>query len=388
MCGIVGYIGHRAAVSILIEGLRKLEYRGYDSSGIALIEDSHLYRLRAKGKLQNMETKLQLPDLPAEIATAQVGLGHTRWATHGKPEERNAHPHTSQSGRIAVIQNGIVENYRDLRQRLVDKGHEFVTETDTEVVPHLIEEQVAAGLPLLEAVRQVALQLEGSYAIAIASADHPDRLIAVRQHCPLVLGYGEGESFFASDIPALIQYTNRVVVLDNGEIAQLTSEGVEILSLNGTPHPRQPQLLTWNPVMVEKQGFRHFMLKEIHEQPATIRSGLQQRLTDHPEKPVNLNLPTQLLAGTQRIDIVACGTSWHAALVGKYLLEQLAQLPTDVQYASEYRYGPSPCPTPYPDHRSHSIWGNCRYPLRPTIGQGKSRNRYHPPSDGYHEPGG
>ena len=347
MCGIVGYIGYQAAVSILLEGLRKLEYRGYDSAGIALIENSHLYRVRAKGKLQNLEAKLQLPDLPPAISTARIGLGHTRWATHGKPEERNAHPHTSQSGRIAVIQNGIVENYRELRQKLVSKGHQFVTETDTEVVPHLIEEQLSAGLPLLEAVRQVALQMEGSYAIAIASADRPDELIAVRQHCPLVLGYGEGESFFASDIPALIQYTNRVVVLDNAEIAKLTPNGVEIFSFAGKPRPRQPQVLTWNPVMVEKQGFRHFMLKEIHEQPATIRSGLQNRLTDRPEKPVNLNLPSKLLSDTQRIEIVACGTSWHAALVGKYLLEQLAQIPTDVQYASEYRYSPPPPTQPH-----------------------------------------
>ena len=341
MCGIVGYIGHQAAVSILLDGLRKLEYRGYDSAGIALIEDSNLYRVRAKGKLHNMEAKLQEAQ-PAAISTARMGLGHTRWATHGKPEERNAHPHTGRSGRIAVIQNGIVENYRDLRQMLADKGREFVTETDTEVVPHLVEDLLASGLPLLEAVRQVAGLLEGSYAIAIASADHPNELIVVRQHCPLVLGYGEGESFFASDIPALIQYTNRVAVLDNGEIAKLTPDGVEIYSFTGEPRPHQPQVLAWNPVMVEKQGFRHFMLKEIHEQPATIRSGLQHRLTDHPEKPVSLNLPVRLLADTQRIEVVACGTSWHAALVGKYLLEQLAGIPTTVQYASEYRYSPPP----------------------------------------------
>ena len=342
MCGIVGYIGHQSAVSILIEGLRKLEYRGYDSAGIALVEDSHLYRVRAKGKLHNMEAKLQLEEQPTAISTARMGLGHTRWATHGKPEERNAHPHTGQSGRIAVIQNGIVENYRDLRQMLAAKGHEFVTETDTEVVPHLLEDLMASGLPLLEAVRKVAELLEGSYAIAVASADHPNELIAVRQHCPLVLGYGEGESFFASDIPALIQYTNRVVVLDNGEIAKLTPDGVEIFSFSGEQRPHQPQVLAWNPVMVEKQGFRHFMLKEIHEQPATIRSGLQHRLTDHPEKPVSLNLPVKLLTETQRIEVVACGTSWHAALVGKYLLEQLAGIPTNVQYASEYRYSPPP----------------------------------------------
>ncbi|MGK7909623.1 MAG: glutamine--fructose-6-phosphate transaminase (isomerizing) [Synechococcus sp.] len=342
MCGIVGYIGHQAAVSILIEGLRKLEYRGYDSAGIALIENSHLYRVRTKGKLKNMEAKLQLQDLPHEISTARIGLGHTRWATHGRPEEYNAHPHTSQSGRLAVIQNGIVENYRDLRQMLVAKGHTFVTETDTEVVPHLIEDLLSSGMPLLDAVREAAKHLEGSYAIAIASADHPHELIAVRQQCPLVLGYGEGESFFASDIPALIHYTNRVVVLDNAEIAKLTPNGVEIFSFDGAPIPRKPQVLEWNPVMVEKQGYRHFMLKEIHEQPATIRSGLQNKLTDHPEKPINLNLPIKLLAETQQIEIVACGTSWHAALVGKHLLEQVAQIPTNVQYASEYRYSPPP----------------------------------------------
>ncbi|WP_017324868.1 glutamine--fructose-6-phosphate transaminase (isomerizing) [Synechococcus sp. PCC 7336] len=342
MCGIVGYVGRQAAANILVEGLRKLEYRGYDSAGIALIEDSTLFRVRAKGKLCNMEAKLLQPDMPAAICTASLGLGHTRWATHGKPEEYNAHPHTSQSGRIAAIQNGIVENYRSLRQQLGARGHNFVTETDTEVVPHLVEEMLAQGVSLLEATRMAVQQLEGSYAIAIASADHPDELIVARQQCPLVLGYGEGESFFASDTPALIQYTNRAIALENGELAKLTPNGIEIYSFSGEARPRKPQVLAWNPVMVEKQGFRHYMLKEIHEQPATLRAGLQDRLTEHPEQPIDLNLPPSLFQDTQRVEIVACGTSWHAALVGKYLLEQLAGLPTNVQYASEYRYSPPP----------------------------------------------
>ena len=342
MCGIVGYIGHRAAATVLVDGLRKLEYRGYDSAGIALIDGNHLHRIRAKGKLCNMEAKLEQPDAPKAVSTAHSGLGHTRWATHGKPEEHNAHPHTSQSGRIAVIQNGIVENYRALRQTLQSKGHTFVTETDTEVVPHLIEDCWQDGLSLMAAVQSAITHLEGSYAIAVASADAPEELIVIRQQCPLILGYGDGESFFASDTPALIQYTNRILALDSGEMARLTATGIELFDFEGTPQQRSPQVLAWNPVMVEKQGFRHFMLKEIHEQPATIRAGLQGRIGEHPERPVQVGLPETLLANTERIEIVACGTSWHAALVGKYLLEQLAGIPTNVQYASEYRYAPPP----------------------------------------------
>jgi glucosamine--fructose-6-phosphate aminotransferase (isomerizing) len=342
MCGIVGYIGHRTATSVLLDGLRKLEYRGYDSAGIALVEHPELVRIRAKGKLHNMEAKLLQPDVPLAVATATVGIGHTRWATHGKPEEHNAHPIADQSGHLAAIQNGIIENYRELRQDLQRQGHTFATETDTEVIPHLIEELLNTGLSFLEAVQKAIYHLDGAYAFAIASANHPGELIAVRQQNPLVLGYGSGESFFASDTPALIQYTDRILALEKAEIARLTPDGIEIYSFGGELRSRQPQVLSWNPIMVEKQGFRHFMLKEIHEQPDTIRAGLDSYLTDHPEKPVNLNLPTRLLADTQRVEILACGTSWHAALVGKYLLEQLAQLPVTVQYASEYRYAPPP----------------------------------------------
>ncbi|MEM9154344.1 MAG: glutamine--fructose-6-phosphate transaminase (isomerizing) [Cyanobacteria bacterium P01_F01_bin.33] len=342
MCGIVGYVGHRSATSILVGGLRRLEYRGYDSAGIAVVHDRNLHRVRAKGKLNNMERKLSSADVPEALAAACIGIGHTRWATHGKPEERNAHPHVGGLGRIAVIQNGIIENYRELRRDLIGLGHEFDSDTDTEVVPHLIEEFLTQGMPLLEAVRRASAQLHGAYAIALTSADHPDELIVVRQQNPLVLGYGNGEAYFASDTPALIEHTNRVLALDSGEMARLTPDGIEIFSLAGETVTRSPQVLHWNPVMVEKQGYRHFMLKEIYEQPATVRAALEGRLTDHPEQPVSLNLPMALARTTQHIDIVACGTSWHASLVGKYLMEQIAGVPTTVHYASEYRYAPPP----------------------------------------------
>ncbi|MEO0852832.1 MAG: glutamine--fructose-6-phosphate transaminase (isomerizing), partial [Cyanobacteria bacterium J06648_11] len=342
MCGIVGVLGNHEVAPILVEALKRLEYRGYDSAGIAVVHDRQLHRVRAKGKLGNMESKLAGVDIPAAIASARIGIGHTRWATHGKPEERNAHPHVDRSGRIAVIQNGIIENYRELRRELLSLGHEFESETDTEVVPHLIEEFAAKGLPLMEAVRQAVGKLEGAYAIALTSADHPDELFVVRQQNPLVLGYGDGETYFASDTPALIDRTNRVLALDTGEMARLTPDGIEIMSLAGEVQKRSPEVLLWNPVMVEKQGYRHFMLKEIYEQPATVRACLEGRLTEHPEKPISLNLPSALSIATQQIDIVACGTSWHAALVGKYLLEQVAGVPTTVHYASEYRYAAPP----------------------------------------------
>ncbi len=343
MCGIVGYVGGRNAASILLQGLHNLEYRGYDSAGLALVDDlegqPHLYRVRAKGKLRNLEAKLQVEPIHG---LARIGIGHTRWATHGKPEEHNAHPHTDQTQRLAVIQNGIIENYRHLRQDLQHQGCVFASETDTEVIPHLIGFWLQTGLNLKDAVQRAVQQLQGAFAIAVVSADYPDELIVARQHAPLVVGYGEHESFFASDIPAFIHHTQRTLVLNNAEIARLTKEGIEVYDFGGQPLVRTPQVLHWNPVMVEKQGFRHFMLKEIHEQPATLRAGMEGRLTDDPQHPIDLGLSEALWQETQQITIVACGTSWHAALVGKHLLEQLAQIPTQVQYASEYRYALPP----------------------------------------------
>ncbi|AFY66721.1 glutamine--fructose-6-phosphate transaminase (isomerizing) [Geitlerinema sp. PCC 7407] len=356
MCGIVGYIGTQAASGILLEGLRKLEYRGYDSAGIATVWDGELQCVRAKGKLYNLQEKLESVATPSHI-----GIGHTRWATHGKPEEHNAHPHLDTDMRVAVVQNGIVENYRELRDALRSRGVEFRSETDTEVIPHLIaehlqalspDENLPAGSRLLEAVRRTVNQLEGAFAIAVVSADYPNELVVARQQAPLSLGFGQGEFFCASDTPALIPHTRAVLTLDNGEMARLTSLGAEVYTFGGKRLMKSPRLLNWNPVLVEKQGFKHFMLKEIYEQPGVVRTCLESYLnsqwqpeTDSPEdgrSPLTLGLSPDLYEDLERVQIVACGTSWHASLVGKYLIEQLAGIPTMVQYASEFRYSPSP----------------------------------------------
>ncbi|QZZ19936.1 glutamine--fructose-6-phosphate transaminase (isomerizing) [Leptothermofonsia sichuanensis E412] len=382
MCGIVGYIGTRTASEILLEGLRKLEYRGYDSAGIATVLEGQIHCVRAKGKLHNLQEKLAGENNPA-----QIGIGHTRWATHGKPEEYNAHPHMDTACRIAVVQNGIIENYRELREDLKARGHEFRSDTDTEVIPHLIAEclkeirhqepgasssepgltvdsfpdpartpkvnppypsPLSSHSPLLEAVRQAVTQLQGAFAIAVISADYPDELIVARQQAPLVLGFGQGEFYCASDTPALVPYTRAVLPLDNGELARLTPLGVEVYSFEGQRLKKAPRTLNWNPVMVEKQGFKHFMMKEIYEQPGVVRACLEAYFdsewdsSNPTQSPVQLNLPESLYTDLQRIQVVACGTSWHAGLVGKYLLEQLAGIPTQVQYASEFRYSPAP----------------------------------------------
>ncbi|WP_121970908.1 glutamine--fructose-6-phosphate transaminase (isomerizing) [Leptolyngbya sp. BC1307] len=355
MCGIVGYIGTRAASSILIEGLKTLEYRGYDSAGVATISEGRLQRTRAKGKLKNLQTKLEGLEDPARL-----GIGHTRWATHGKPEEHNAHPHTDTQERIAVVQNGIIENYRELRAELKAKGHQFRSDTDTEVIPHLIAEylenpashdpaitELTEQSHLLEASRQAVNRLRGAFALAIISVDFPDELIVVRQQAPLAIGFGQGEFFCASDTPAIMPYTQAVLTLENGELARLTPTGVEVYDFTGHRLKKKPQTLNWNPIMVEKQGFKHFMLKEIYEQPGVVRTCLETYLdtdwtTESKQSPIRLNLPDALLDDLQHIQILACGTSWHASLVGKYLLEQVSGIPTFVQYASEFRYAPAP----------------------------------------------
>ncbi|MFK8185324.1 MAG: glutamine--fructose-6-phosphate transaminase (isomerizing) [Phormidesmis sp.] len=355
MCGIVGYIGTRAANGILIEGLKTLEYRGYDSAGVATICEGQLTRTRAKGKLKNLQVKLEGLEDPARL-----GIGHTRWATHGKPEEHNAHPHTDTKERIAVVQNGIIENYRELREELKAKGHEFRSDTDTEVIPHLIaeylenplsEEVLSGQSRLLEAARQAMTRLEGAFALAVVSVDFPDELIVIRQQAPLVIGFGQGEFFCASDTPAIMPYTQAVLTLENGEIARLTPLGAEVYDIAGHRLKKHPQTLNWNPIMVEKQGFKHFMLKEIYEQPGVVRTCLETYLDTEWDaemgeqsgrSPIKLDLPDTVLEGLQHIQILACGTSWHASLVGKYLLEQVAGIPTFVQYASEFRYAPAP----------------------------------------------
>jgi len=353
MCGIVGYIGTRPAVDILIDGLRKLEYRGYDSAGLATVAEGELHCVRAKGKLQNLQDKLDGQDNPARL-----GIGHTRWATHGKPEEHNAHPHRDSSGRLAVVQNGIIENYRELRETLKAQGHQFTSDTDTEVVPHLIAQHLSQ-LPeantqgrsrLLEATRRACQQLQGAFALAIISADFPDELVVVRQQAPLVIGFGQGEFFCASDTPAIVPYTRAVLPMENGELASLTPLGVEVYNFGGDRQRRHPITLNWNPIMVEKQGFKHFMLKEIYEQPGVVRTALETYVNkawtadsaNASLSPISLGLPDALFTDLDHVQVVACGTSWHAALVGKYLIENLANLPVMVQYASEFRYSPTP----------------------------------------------
>jgi glucosamine--fructose-6-phosphate aminotransferase (isomerizing) len=352
MCGIVGYIGPQQASQILLSGLQKLEYRGYDSAGIAALWEGNLHCIRAKGKLYHLADKLTSWEYPAS-----VGIGHTRWATHGKPEEYNAHPHRDEAERLAVVQNGIIENYRELRETLKQKGYTFRSETDTEVIPHLIADHLKlletgssspqANSALLEAVRLTVNELQGAFAIAVISADFPDEIIVARQQAPLVIGYGNGEFFCASDTPALIPYTQTILPLDNGEIARLSYDGVKVYHFNGDRVRKVPRTLNWNPVMVEKQGFKHFMLKEIYEQPGVVRACLESYLdeswqVDRADSPIRLNLPPELYRDLEHIHILACGTSWHASLVGQYLLEQVAGIPTQVHYASEFRYAPSP----------------------------------------------
>ena len=347
MCGIVGYIGTQTAVDILMDGLERLEYRGYDSAGIATVLEGEIHCVRAKGKLFNLREKLD-----REVNLARIGIGHTRWATHGKPEEHNAHPHQDTARRVAVVQNGIVENYQELRQELKEKGCKFLSETDTEVIPHLIAQYLPTspqGDDFLNAVQQTVQRLEGAFAIAVLCADYPDELIVARQHAPLIVGFGQGEFFCASDVTALLPHTHAVLSLENGEIARLTPLGVEIYDFSLKRLKKQPRTLEWSATTVEKQGFRHFMLKEIYEQPAVVRTCLETYLNpnwhaqENPDfSPIALELPPALTEDLEQVQILACGTSWHAGLIGKYLLEQLAGIPTAVQYASEFRYAPTP----------------------------------------------
>ena len=352
MCGIVGYIGTQTATDILIAGLERLEYRGYDSAGVATISEGKLNCIKAKGKLYNLREKLE-----REVNPAQIGIGHTRWATHGKPEEHNAHPHLDSNLRVAVVQNGIVENYQELREELQNKGYQFQSETDTEVIPHLIADllpdapadPLQLDTPFLEIVRKVVNRLEGAFALAIISPEYPDEIILVRQQAPLIVGFGQGEFFCGSDLTAFIPYTNAVLALENGEIAKLTPMGVEVYNFAGNRLRKQLRTLNVNPMLAEKQGFRHFMLKEIHEQPGVVRTCLETYLNPHWQEseennasPVNMGLSPQLYENLTQIQIIGCGTSWHASLVGKYLLEQLAGIQTNVYYASEFRYAPTP----------------------------------------------
>ncbi|PLX99921.1 MAG: glutamine--fructose-6-phosphate transaminase (isomerizing) [Desulfuromonas sp.] len=332
MCGIVGYIGSQQATPIVLEGLRRLEYRGYDSAGIATFEDGKIATQRAEGKLVNLEQRLRDEPLPGTL-----GIGHTRWATHGRPSETNAHPH--KAGGIVVVHNGIIENYVELREMLRGKGHSFRSETDTEIVAHLIEEHFRSLRNFEKAVRAALAEVRGAYAVAIICAQEPDKLIAAKLGSPLVLGQGQGEYFVASDIPAMLSHTREMIFLEDGELAILTREGMEVSTLDGQPLSKTTKTITWSPVMAEKGGYKHFMLKEIYEQPRAIADTLAGRLSEaHSDVALDLELDDEQLATIDKLNIVACGTSWHAALVGKFLVEKLARLPVEVDIASEFRY--------------------------------------------------
>jgi glucosamine--fructose-6-phosphate aminotransferase (isomerizing) len=343
MCGIVGYVGKKQVVPVIIEGLRRLEYRGYDSAGIAVGSPScsKLDVRRAPGKLGNLEEALR--DQPLQ---GTFGIGHTRWATHGRPTEENAHPHRDCTGRIVVVHNGIVENYLDLKRELTEKGHKFVTETDTEIIAHLIEEvqkeAEAAGekIALEVAVRRAVKHLTGAFALGILSAAEPDKIIAARSGPPVVIGVGEGEAFVASDVPGILHHTRNIYFLADGDMAILTPAGVQLTDFEGNAINRAITRISWDPIQAEKGGFKHFMLKEIWEQPRAIRDTTMGRVSLDSGKVYlgEMQIADEELAAASSINIAACGTSWHAALAGKYMIERLARLPVDVDYASEYRY--------------------------------------------------
>ena len=349
MCGIVALVGSREAAPQLLEGLRQLEYRGYDSAGIATVAaPGVLTCLRAKGKLRNLTAFVE-----AQGAPGQCGIGHTRWATHGKPEERNAHPHRSSDGAVAVVQNGIIENHRSLREQLQASGVVFQSETDTEVIPHLLavelqQLQAGGGTPggglLLEALQRVLPKLQGAYALAVIWNQAPGALVVARKAAPLLIGLGEGEFLCASDTPALAGFTRTILPMEDGEVALLSPLGVELYDAAGVRQQRMPTQLSGVDHVADKREFRHFMLKEIHEQPETAELWVARHLPQGlaTEQPVALPMDDAFYAGIERIQILACGTSRHAAMVGAYLLEQFAGIPTSVYYASEFRYAPPP----------------------------------------------
>ena len=335
MCGIVGYVGPKAVAEVLIEGLRKLEYRGYDSAGIAVVQDGTLDIRRCAGKLRNLEELLARSGVRGTF-----GIGHTRWATHGRPTEENAHPHRDCTGRLVVIHNGMIENFLELKRELVAEGHTFTTETDTEIIAHLIEKH-HRGRPLEEAVRAALPRLSGVYALAVISTTDPGKIVAARLGPPLIVGLGQGENFVASDIPAILVHTRDVIFLGDGELAVVTRDGVSLFDARGLRLEPKVQRISWDPLQAEKGGYRHYMLKEIHEQPDACRETLNGRISLE-RGVVELDpmpeLPDAELAKLDRACIVACGTSWHASLAAKFMLERLARIPTEVDYGSEYRY--------------------------------------------------
>src|SRR6266540_270451 len=334
MCGIIGYIGSKQVVPILIDGLRRLEYRGYDSAGVAVVRDGTIDLRRSAGKLARLEEVIATTPIDGEY-----GIGHTRWATHGRPTEENAHPHRDCTGRIVVVHNGIIENYLDLKQQLQREGHRFVTETDTEIVAHLVEREMKDD-GLENAVRRALVYMRGLFALVLISADDPNKIVTVRNGPPIVVGLGEKEFFVASDIPAILAHTRDVVFMGDEEMAVITPSGVEFTDYSGRAVSKKSTRVVWDPVMAEKAGYKHFMLKEIFEQPMAVKETVLGRASLESGKVFlhEIDIPDQVLKDVERVVILACGTSWHSGLVGKFLIESLARVPVDVDYGSEYRY--------------------------------------------------
>ncbi|MDP9159003.1 MAG: glutamine--fructose-6-phosphate transaminase (isomerizing) [Acidobacteriota bacterium] len=341
MCGIVGYVGKKSVVPVIIEGLRRLEYRGYDSAGIAVCGNGQGLQIRrAEGKLRNLEEAIRVNPLDGTY-----GIGHTRWATHGRPTEENAHPHRDCTGHVVVVHNGIIENYVVLKRKLIEEGHKFVTETDTEVIAHLVEKfYVNHGNghrpSLEEAVRKTILQLTGVFALAVISTDEPDKIVAARNGPPAVIGLGKDEFFVASDVPAILYHTRDLFFLGDGDLAVITPAGVKLTDFNGQPVTREVQHVTWDPIMAEKGGFKHFMLKEIYEQPRAVRDTTLGRISQETGHVFldEMQITEAEFKAAKKINIEACGTSWHAGQAGKFMIETLARIPVEVDYASEWRY--------------------------------------------------
>ncbi len=332
MCGIVGYVGKKQAVPILMDGLSKLEYRGYDSAGVAVMQDGEIKIKKSKGRLAVLQEKLD----NGEPLSGVMGIGHTRWATHGEPSDTNSHPHLSRSGRFAVVHNGIIENYMKLRQMLINKGFEFISETDTEVIAQLVEYYYNGDI--VETLTKVVERVEGSYALGILCADNPDSFVAVRKESPLIVGLGEGENFIASDVPAILAHTRDVYFLENDEIVLLDAENVKVYNLDGEEIKKEPYHVEWDISAAEKGGYEHFMFKEIMEQPRVIRDTVQPRIRDGKIVLDDISLTAEYIKGINKIYIVACGSAYHVGVVGKYVIETMTRIPVEVTVASEFRY--------------------------------------------------